>query len=258
MSNFNPKALRQELNKRAAFSDKQKELIKKRITSKEIIKQKRPLTPLVSTFVAIVLLSILFSTSGIFSFNKNASQPDAITDPDTKIDVEKVQNVTSDMIIIHPMYDDMDRGNHDFYDKDVVVDTKYYGANQIHRGDIIAYKKDNFKGVTRIIALPGEKIKIVKGQFFINGKILDSFYGRAHRLGLDVEELKSLINKGKYDNLQAKTNIESSINNFENTNEKEIEVPEGYVYIMGDDWLRTSMRGLLPTKEIIGKVIGYQ
>jgi signal peptidase I len=152
----------------------------------------------VSYLSKLVLVSFL----GLLFFLDGCSEKtiEVITDSDTKIDVGKVQNITLDMIIVHPMYDEMDRGNHDFYDKDVVVDTKYYEVNQIERGDIIAYTKDNnnFHGVTRVIALPGEKVKIVKGQFYINGKKLDTFYGRAHRVGLDLDALRKRLEQGTF------------------------------------------------------------
>ncbi|MBM6619645.1 signal peptidase I [Bacillus suaedaesalsae] len=182
-----------------------------------------------------------------------------INDHNTTPEILNVHNITSDMLVIHPMYDAMDRGNHDFYNKDVVVDVKYYEKNEIERGDIIAYKENpnNEEDLIRVIGLPGEKVKIEQGQIFINGMKLDAFYGRAHRLGLNLEELKSMIEEGSYGNLQSKENVENNIKNFENTNEKEVEVAEGQVYVIGDDWLRTPIKGLLPTKTIVGKVLGY-
>jgi signal peptidase I len=48
------------------------------------------------------------------------------------------------------------------------------------------------------------------------------------------------------------------IDYFEDINEKEINVSEGHVYVIGDDWFRSAMRGLLPNENIMGKVLGYR
>ncbi|WP_397330379.1 S26 family signal peptidase [Paenibacillus lautus] len=73
--------------------------------------------------------------------------------------------------------------------------------------------------------LPGEKVKIEKGQIYINGKLLDTFYGRAHRLGSDIDSLKqSLENIDLKDHIRK--NIENIVNYFEELTMKEIEIPE--------------------------------
>ena len=85
-------------------------------------------------------------------------------------------------MVIHTMTDAMDRGNHDFFDKDVVGDTNHYKKNDLKRGDIIyfelpekqAKEQQSYGGlkqsISRVIALPGEKVKIEKGQIYINSK----------------------------------------------------------------------------------------
>ncbi|MFC5650423.1 S26 family signal peptidase [Paenibacillus solisilvae] len=49
--------------------------------------------------------------------------------------------------------------------------------------------------ISRVIGLPGEKVKINQGQIYINDTLLETFYGRAHRLGSDVNELKNSLKR---------------------------------------------------------------
>lgn len=226
---------------------------------------KRKEVVLMKKFTLIV--SLLFA---FFLVGCSEQSIETITDSHTKDEVPIIETITSDMIVIHPMNDAMDRGNHDFFNKDVVVDTKYYEENELERGDIIhfelpkkqAEQQQSYGGktdsLTRVIALAGEKVKNEKGQFHINGKKLDTFYGKAHRLGLDLEELKQMLKEGNYGDLQSKQNVESNVKGFENTNVEEITVPENHVYVIGDDWFRTTYMGLLPKENIRGKVLGFK
>src|SRR5690606_16741870 len=180
-----------------------------------------------------------------------------ITDPSTKIDMENVSDISSDMIIIHAMNDEMDRGNHDFFDKEIVVQPRYYEKYPINRGDIIIYKNDmndEFDGITRVIALEGEKVKIATAQFFINGKKLDTFYGRAHDLGQDLNEMKKELEEGDFEAPHLEQNVKNAVGYYQNLNEDEITVPEGYVYVMGDNWFRSFTRGVISKEKIKGKV----
>ncbi|MFE7064962.1 signal peptidase I [Sutcliffiella sp. NPDC057660] len=181
---------------------------------------------------------------------------DVITDQQTGLEMEQVSNITSDMRIIYAKNDEMDRGNHDFFDKEIVVENRYYEENQIKRGDIVSYKKD--EGFTRIIALEGEKVKISNAQIYINGKRLDSFYGRGHRLGMDLNELKNKLKQGDFEEPYIEQNVKNQIEFLESINEEEIMVPKGHVYVIGDDWFRTGIMGILPKENMTGKVLGYK
>ena len=82
-------------------------------------------------------------------------------------------------------------------------------------------------------------MKIEKGQIYINGKLLDTFYGRAHRLGHDLDSLrKSLDNIDLEEHIRE--NIENVVNYFQRLTLKEIEISEDSVYIVGDDWLHSN------------------
>lgn len=216
------------------------------------MKMNRPLT---------VSLSLLLLVAGC---SDKATEPVAeienIADSDTEAIINEVENVTSDMVVYDYRYDAMDRGNYDYYAKEVVIDVNYYEENELARGDVIAYKEttDVLFSLTRVIALPGEKVGIENGQIYIDGKKLNTFYGRAHRLGHDLEELKKMMNEGDYGLLQSKENVENNINHFENKSTEEITVPESHVYVIGDDWFRTPFFGALAKDKIAGKVQGYE
>lgn len=185
-----------------------------------------------------------------------------MSDTDTEAVIPSVTNVTAEMVVYDYGYDDMDRGNYEYYSQsqEVVIDTKYYEENEFARGDVIAFKPTPDDRITlkRIIGLSGEKVKIEEGQVYIDGKKLDTFYGRYHRRGLDLKELKKMLADDEYGFMQFKENIETNISIAENTNLEEMTVPENHVYVIGDDWFRTFYRGSLPTEKIAGKVLGYE
>lgn len=174
--------------------------------------------------------------------------------------IPRVANVTAEMTVYDYGYDDMDRGNYEYYHQEVVIDPHYYEKNEIARGDVIAFKATPEERLTlkRVIGLSGEKVEIKKGQIYIDDEKLDTFYGRYHRRGLDVQELKSMLAEEEYGFMQFKENIEVNVTGAENTNIEEMTVPENHVYVMGDDWFRTNYRGSLATEKIVGKVLGYE
>jgi signal peptidase I len=145
-----------------------------------------------------------------------------ITDPQTKPEIEKVK---AEPRMITTLYraDTMDRGNHDYYDTLIVIDPAYYKENNVSRGDVVFFEENGHEIVLRVIALPVEKINVNRGQIYINGKSLDAFYGKAHRLGKDVAELKQLLKKGLEED-QMKKNVENVIDSFENANMDEIHI----------------------------------
>jgi signal peptidase I len=188
-----------------------------------------------------------------------------ITDSTTKPTMNTItkNELDSTQMVYNHNYDNMDRGNHDL-EGQVAIDLKYYNENAINRGDIVYYKNSETNknpgeySISRIIGLPGEKVEIEKGQIYINGKWLDTFYGRAHRLGHDLVRLKkSLENKDLEEHIRI--NIENNINYFQNLMMKEIEVPESSVYVVDDDWSRSKdsrLFGPIPADSIEGKVLG--
>jgi signal peptidase I len=204
---------------------------------------------------------ITFLSLILFTVSCSEKTMETINDPDTKPQVEKVQTITSDMIVIHYMADTMDRGNHDFFDKDVVIDTKHYQQKQFKRGDIVALKReDGYHSLYRVVGLPNERVKIEKGQIFIDGKKLGTFYGRYHHAGMDLDAYKKLLETSDFSfrkGPNGKQYVENHIKYIEELNEDEVTVSEGYVFLIGDDWNRSGTI-MKPQEDIIGKVLGYK
>ncbi len=175
---------------------------------------------------------------------------ETITDKESTSDIATIENVGSGMIIHHHMYDNMDRGNHDYSEKSLVIDPNV-NVSEISRGDIVFFSnQDSEKDISRVIALPGEKVSIDKGQIYINGKKLDTFYGKAHRAGLDNENYFEIM-----DEEGIEYNQEEMMRIFE-LSVDEIKLSDSEYYLIDDDWLRGKMT-VLNEDEIIGEVIGY-
>jgi signal peptidase I len=156
-------------------------------------------------------------------------------------------NALQNFKVLSPLNDSMDRGNHELTEH-VVINLHYYDDKLPSRGDIV-YFQDQF--VSRIVALPGEKIRIVKGQIYIDGAKLDTFYGSAHFRGYNYRDfVKSDMKE------PAKTTI---INEVFKKDQDEILLGSDEVYLVSDDWMRSSpevsYRGL-PIKGISGRVVG--
>ncbi|MCT1401330.1 signal peptidase I [Paenibacillus sp. p3-SID867] len=186
---------------------------------------------------------------------------DSITTP--AIHTVTNNELNSRHIIYNHNYDNMDRGNHDL-EGEVVIDLQYYNEHAISRGDIVYFKNSETKknlgeySISRVIGLPGEKVKIEKGQIFINGKLLDTFYGRAHRLGSDLESLKKALERNDLE-MNIRKNIENNVDYFQQYSMKEIEIPDSSVYLVGDDWFRSNdsrLFGPLSKDNIEGKLVG--
>ncbi|MGO4789437.1 signal peptidase I [Paenibacillus sp. 2KB_20] len=212
----------------------------------------------------VVIIVIVFGL--IFAACSSSDRTSKIiTDSITKPTINTVtkNELDSGQVIYNHNYDNMDRGNHDL-EGQVVVDLKYYNDHAISRGDIVYFTNPETKknlgeySISRVIGLPGEKVKIEKGQIYINGKLLDAFYGRAHRLGADLDSLKKALERVDLEDYIRK-NIKNNVDYFQQLSMEEIEIPEDSAYLVGDDWLRSNdskLFGSLPTDKIEGKVVG--
>ena len=128
------------------------------------------------------------------------------------------------------------------------------------RGDVVVFKnpQDNYTDfIKRVIGLPGDKIKLVKGRLYINGKMLErkneeefvlrNRYGAVEYYNRYVEVLP----EGKEHYI-----LEVS-DNEPNDNFMEVEVPDDHYFMMGDnrdrsDDSRVSV-GFVPLEGLIGK-----
>lgn len=195
---------------------------------------------------SVWLIALLFMMVGC----TGNGTTEKITDKDTSSEITVVENIESNMILHQHMYDNMDRGNRDYYDKEVVVDSKFNVAD-LKRGDVVFLNNENNeKTISRIVALPGEKVSVKEGTVYIDGKMLDSFYGIAKRVGLDKESyIKKMDDAGNdYNKGEAVKIFELDMD--------EVEISDNEYYLIDDDWLRGKMT-LLEQGDFLGKVIGY-
>ena len=128
------------------------------------------------------------------------------------------------------------------------------------QGDVVIFKypQDNRTDfIKRIIGLAGDKIKLEKGRVFINGQMLpreeiedfvvrDS-HGNAERYHQYIETLPNGV----------KHHILEVSDNEAEDNVEELTVPEGYIFVMGDnrdrsDDSRVSV-GFVPLENLVGK-----
>lgn len=186
----------------------------------------------------------------------------------TIIDEQTVHEVpivelTSRMFTVEYEVDNMDRGNHDYETlgtgRRIAVDP---GVLDFHRGDVIYFTTPEYSNgnsglnlpehyISRVVALPGEKIEIKKGQIFIDDKKLKSFYSYPTVRGRNKEEYLKTVNP------------ENSAMNEEDFEEnmESILVSKGSVFVIGDQWWRSIDSrhfGLLSLSKVEGKVIGYR
>jgi signal peptidase I len=233
--------------------DKEKTLSKIRLTiDKEISRKRLSITPFFALGISVVFLVIIFMSLNNNDVFFQTANEETITDTYTEKNLEKT-DVEDGMFVIRYGSDNMEWGDnpHNYIARELVIDPNYYENQEIQRGEVVFYNQpDAFydiwkeKGIdgepsettiARIIALPGEKINITKGQIYINGLKLDTFYGNGTN------------------------NIRS--NDYEKEYKMEtITVPNGHVFVSSDLWWRgmdSKEYGPIPLEDIIGKVIGY-
>lgn len=99
----------------------------------------------------------------------------------------------------------------------VSLEKKLAPVREVKRGDVVVFKFPNEPErdfIKRVIALPGERIRIENKKVFINGEPLDEPY--AHFLEVPGTD-ENLYSDPRGDNMQ------------------EILVPEGHYFVMGDN-----------------------
>jgi signal peptidase I len=77
------------------------------------------------------------------------------------------------------------------------------------------------------------KVEIKKGQVYINGDLLNTFYGQEYHTGKQVKDSKVDL--------------------------KEVKIPEKHYFILGDNWwisIDSKVFGTIDQSLIIGKVLG--
>ena len=121
-----------------------------------------------------------------------------------------------------------------FHNGEYILTNKIsYRFSPPHRGDVVVFSSPSNKDIDfikRVIGLPGDKIRIENDAVVVNDQPLDEGY------------------------------ISSSTQTFEDgflSEGQEIAVPEGHIFVMGDNRQRSSdsrVFGTVPEQDIIGKV----
>lgn len=115
----------------------------------------------------------------------------------------------------------------------LIVNKVIYHIRKPERGEVVVFHATEDKDyIKRVIALPGETVKIEEDKVFVDGKELDEPYIRDV-----VEEYK-------------KNNV------YYNTNFNEVKVPEDTVFVMGDNRRNSTdsrMLGPIADDKIIGR-----
>ena len=129
-----------------------------------------------------------------------------------------------------------------------------------NRGDIVVFKtpQDNRTDyIKRVIGLPGDKIKIVNGEIYLNNKIvfrkkMKDFIDR------DKNSLTKRARKYKeyFDDLTF--DVLDIMDNGIADNTELFNVPEGYFFVMGDNRdnsqdSRFKTVGFIPSNNLVGK-----
>jgi len=192
-------------------------------------------------------------------------QNKAIQDPYTLPKLQQVEPAEHQVIV--RLLNDAMLGKEVYSLKDLVVDPESYKNGNIQRGDVVyffypaevlsKYPEIELQQALRVVALSGETIGMKRGQVFINGDKLDAFYGKD--MNNDVKALKKKLKEPDLFDFE-KENFNNLIRTVESENLEEQIVPEGMLFLLGDNRMRaldSYFFGPIAEENIIGKVIGY-
>ena len=223
-------------------------------------KKKFNLLPLIFSSFAVFAVG-LFLMMTIKEYTPDVGSQKTIIDDQTVPEIPIVE-VAPNMITVEYGIDNMDKGNHDYETigtgKRIVVDP---GVSDFQRGDVIYFTTPKYSNgnpnlnlaghhISRVVGLPGERIEIREGQVYIDEMKLESFYSIPTVRGM---------NKEKYLETVDSQNSSMTEEDFEESMES-ILVPEGTVFVLGDQWWRSIDSrhfGPLSLGHVEGEVIGY-
>lgn len=128
------------------------------------------------------------------------------------------------------------------------------------RGDVVVFKfpQDNKTDfIKRVIGLPGDKIKLEKGRLYINGELIEreqveDFAPRNEQGSVERyrQYIETLPNGVKHKVLEIS-------DNEPNDNFRELEIPQGNYFMMGDNRDRSDDSrvnvGFVPVENLVGK-----
>lgn len=196
------------------------------------------------------------------SESTNTITPVFITDDVTPLKLETV-TPNEEQFKVAWNLDMMDGGKHEYEtseNSDLVIEPNY---SSLQRGDVIYFNMPESEltknpqlprsYLGRVVGLSGETIEIQNGQVCIDDKVLDTFYGKALIRRMDETSYFKNVDVSNIEN-------EQTTRDYFNLNMEPVVVEGNTVYVLVDQWWRgidSKDFGLLPQKEIQGKVIGY-
>ncbi|MBR6327245.1 MAG: signal peptidase I [Alphaproteobacteria bacterium] len=129
------------------------------------------------------------------------------------------------------------------------------------RGDIVVFKypKDNRTDyIKRVVGLPGDTIQVSRGRLYINGKKVEREYKGKYVLNEYVvrpetyQEYVETLPEGLKHRILELSDYENKIDNTE-----QYVIPEGHVFVMGDNRDRSDDSrvhvGFVPVENLVGK-----
>lgn len=168
-----------------------------------------------------------------------------VDDPTIPLQPSILEEVPSNMLRVSYMIDNMGRDRTQYHiveDGEVIVEPNIQ-LSGLKRGDILYYATLEFAGfptnpafklidyqLSRIIALPGETVKVVDGQIYINNRKLHTHYGRAMKAGLQKEEYEELV-RNRDDLSEVNFDFAYMMD--------ELLVPAHHFFVIGDNWWRS-------------------
>ncbi|MWC28605.1 signal peptidase I [Paenibacillus sp. MMS18-CY102] len=199
----------------------------------------------------------------------SACSDSTIKDSITEERVEMLEHTSGGQWIFNNEGSDWMSGKHGEYQGELVIDGDYYSSHKVARGDVVYYKVPSFDAskiratprefeIARVIALPGERFSIENGQYYINGKKLDTFYGHVMYWGLTKKEVLASLKDSK-SGLADTEETRTFIQDYFSQNVKEIQIPEDSYYLLGDALHRSvssNIFGAINEGLIKGKVMG--
>lgn len=118
----------------------------------------------------------------------------------------------------------------------IIVNKILYSIREPKRGEVLVFHAPAGKDyIKRVIALPGETVKVQGDQVYVNGQLLDEPY------------LKEAMDKAH-----------QAGKNYNNTSYPETKVPEGTIFVMGDNRSNSSDSrraevGPVPFEKVVGR-----
>jgi signal peptidase I len=226
---------------------------------------RRSLSASLFTIATVLLLVIFLQQANPFA------QLGTITDKLTPTEAPNVE-IQENTLLVDYYLDGMARNNLDYISEAhgrLVIDPGFYEKKRPERGDVVYFRMPDYNispgqspletNVARVVALPGESVEIIDGQVYINGKKLDTFYGKASMWGADEKRYFEIQNKpGTGECLEECT---KGMKQYFHMDMKKVQVPEDGLFVMGDTWARSidsQTFGPLSIDNVRGKVLGYE